>query len=66
LKRLSAPCVNEGSANKTTWAGQSFPEGQETGDLHVEAVGREGIVSVRGSEAVLVFFDKRDANIDAC
>jgi hypothetical protein len=66
LKRLSAPHVNEGDANMTTWAGQSFPEGHETGDLHIEPVERDGIVSIRGSEAVLIFFDKRDANMDAC
>lgn len=66
LKRLSAPHVNEGNANQTTWAGQSFSEGHETGNFLVEAVGHDGLVHVRGSEAVLVFFDKRDTNMDAC
>ncbi|THX06108.1 hypothetical protein D6D17_05004 [Aureobasidium pullulans] len=66
LKRLTAPHVDEGSANKTTFAGQSFPQGNATGDLDVESVGRDGIIKVRGSEAVLVFFDKRDANMNAC
>ncbi|KAG9537654.1 glycoside hydrolase family 79 protein, partial [Aureobasidium melanogenum] len=65
-KRLSAPYINEGNANNITWAGQSFDQGHETGDLLIETVGRDGLVHVRGSEAVLVFFDKRDANMDAC
>ncbi|KAH0154431.1 glycoside hydrolase family 79 protein, partial [Aureobasidium melanogenum] len=66
LKRLSAPYINEGNANNTTWAGQAFDQGHGTGDLLIETVGRDGLVHVRGSEAVLVFFDKRDANMDAC
>ncbi|KAI4728507.1 hypothetical protein E4T49_03801 [Aureobasidium sp. EXF-10728] len=66
LKRLSAPHIDEGNANKTTWAGQSFPEGNTTGNLLVETVGRDGVVHVRGSEAVLIFFDKRDTDMDAC
>lgn len=66
VKRLTAPYVEEGDAAKTTWAGQSFPQGDAVGELDVETVGSNGTIEVRGSEAVLVFFDKRDANVDAC
>jgi hypothetical protein len=56
-KRLTAPFVNTGNSSQSTWAGQSFPMGESVGDLDVETVGSDAKVSVRGSEALLVFFD---------
>lgn len=56
VKRLTAPHVDEGNGNKTTWAGQTFPRGKAKGNMEIEEVGTDGVVKVRGSEAVLVFF----------
>ncbi|KZM22739.1 hydrolase [Ascochyta rabiei] len=56
-KRLTAPYVNTGDSKLSTWAGQSFPMGEPTGDMVIETVSDDGELSVRGSEAVLVFFD---------
>lgn len=61
VKRLTAPAVNEKDSTKTTWAGQSFPQGDAVGETVLEQV-EDGVVSVRGSEAVLVFFDEAEAN----
>jgi hypothetical protein len=58
VKRLTAPFVNTGNSSLTSWAGQSFPQGEPMGNVVVEAVGTDAVVNVRGSEAVLVFFDK--------
>ncbi|EQB54577.1 hypothetical protein CGLO_05565 [Colletotrichum gloeosporioides Cg-14] len=55
-KRMTAPFVNTGDTNLATFGGQSFPQGQPVGDMVIEKV--EGAVDVRGSEAVLVFFDE--------
>jgi hypothetical protein len=55
-KRLRAPYVNSGNSSLVSWAGQSFPLGEPVGDMEVETVGEDAAVSVRGSEAVLVFF----------
>lgn len=61
LKRMTAPHVDEKETSKSTWAGQSFENGTAVGDVEVEHVGDDRIVTVRGSEAVLVFFnDEKD------
>jgi hypothetical protein len=60
LKRLTAPFVNTGNSSLVSWAGQSFPQGEAIGNVVVEMVGEDNAVDVRGSEAVLVFFDKGD------
>ncbi|KAJ4988902.1 glycoside hydrolase family 79 protein [Stagonosporopsis vannaccii] len=56
-KRLTAPFVDTKNSSLSTWAGQSFPMGERVGNLDVEVVGDDAEVSVRGSEALLVFFD---------
>jgi hypothetical protein len=55
-KRMTAPFVDEKASSRSTWAGQAFPLGEPVGDMVIETVGEDGIVRVRGSEAVLVFF----------
>ncbi|KAK4502634.1 hypothetical protein PRZ48_006060 [Zasmidium cellare] len=57
VKRLTAPHVDEKDSSKVTWAGQSFNGGVGEGNVVVEQVGKDGCVDVRGSEAVLIFFD---------
>lgn len=57
LKRMTAPYVDEGKTEETTWAGQSFKNGDPTGALDIEEIGSDGLVKVRGSEAVLIFLD---------
>lgn len=57
VKRMTAPHVDEKDTSKSTWAGQSFENGTAVGEVEVEHVGRDGVVNVRGSEAVLVFLD---------
>ena len=59
VKRLTAPAVDEKDTSRVTWAGQSFKNGDADGYLEVEKL-EEGAVSIRGSEAVLVFL-KEDA-----
>lgn len=61
VKRLTAPGVDEKDAGNVTFAGQSFAEGSAEGEVVVEGVGSDGVVKVRGSEAVLVFFDEDEA-----
>lgn len=56
LKRMTAPHVDEKDTSKSTWAGQSFENGTAVGEVEVEQVGKDQIVQVRGSEAVLVSF----------
>jgi hypothetical protein len=56
LKRMTAPHVDEKNTSKTTWAGQSFENGTAVGKVEIESLGADRVVSVRGSEAVLVFF----------
>ena len=56
-KRLTAPFVNTGNSNLSTWAGQPFPLGKPVGDMEIETVSADAEVSVRGSEALLIFFD---------
>jgi len=60
VKRLTAPHIDEGNSSVVTWAGQEFSQGVAQRTLDVEHVGRDGIVRVRGSEALLVFFDQED------
>jgi hypothetical protein len=57
-KRLTAPYVNTGNSSHSTWAGQSFPMGESVGELDIETIGSDAQVSVRGSEALLIFFDE--------
>jgi hypothetical protein len=57
-KRMTAPYVDTGDSKLSSWAGQSFPQGEAVRDMVVETVEEDGVVSVRGSEAVLVFFDE--------
>lgn len=61
VKRLTAPYVNTADAADVTWAGQSFQNATANGQLEVERVAGDGIVQVRGSEAVLVFFNQNAA-----
>lgn len=58
VKRLTAPHVNEKDATEVTWAGQAFTNGTASGQVQVERLARDGAVTVRGSEAVLVSFDR--------
>jgi len=57
LKRLTAPHVDTKNNSLTSWAGQAFPMGEPVGQMVVETVAKDRVVRVRGSEAVLVFFD---------
>ena len=61
-KRMTAPYVNEKDTTKTTWAGQSFESGAPAGEVDIEDVASNGIVQVRGSEAVLIFFDESEVH----
>ncbi|KAF2481315.1 glycoside hydrolase family 79 protein [Neohortaea acidophila] len=60
LKRMSSPSVSETDSSLTTWAGQSYEHGKPVGNLDIEEVGSDGIITVRGSEAVLVFYNHSD------
>lgn len=55
LKRMTAPVVDEKDSDMVTWAGQSFKSGEASGEARTEDV--EGVVRVRGSEAVLISYD---------
>ena len=57
---MTAPYVDTKDTDKTTWAGQSYTDGSPTGELDIEEVGKDGQISVRGSEAVLIFFDESE------
>lgn len=57
IKRLTAPYTDTKDASLTTWAGQTFVDGTVNGEEKLESIGRDGTVSVRGGEAVLVFLD---------
>ncbi|KDN61933.1 putative glycoside hydrolase family 79 protein [Colletotrichum sublineola] len=59
-KRMTAPYVNTGDSNLSTWAGQAFPQGEPVGDMVIETIGADGAVEVRGSQAVLVFFNEEE------
>ena len=58
LKRMTAPSVEEGKTENVLWAGQTFKTGSPNGELDIEGVGQDGLVEIRGSEAVLIFFDQ--------
>ena len=60
VKRLTAPYVNEKDTAKTTWAGQSYEFGAPEGSLDIETIKRSELLKVRGSQAALIFFDKKD------
>jgi hypothetical protein len=60
VKRMTAPTVDEKDTERVTWAGQSFKQAKASGDVNIEKVGPEGIVRVRDSEAVLVFFNREE------
>ena len=53
---MTAPYVDTLDAADVKWAGQNFFNGTATGVLQAEEVGSAGVVEVRGSEAVLLFF----------
>ncbi|KAK2037588.1 glycoside hydrolase family 79 protein [Colletotrichum somersetense] len=57
VKRMTAPYVDTGDSQLSTWAGQAFPQGEPVGEMAIETVGEDGAVEVRGSQAVLVFFN---------
>lgn len=57
VKRLTAPYVDSRDAADVTWAGQSFSNATAGGQLRIQLLGGNNIVEVRGSEAVLVFFE---------
>ncbi|GAB1738351.1 hypothetical protein NU219Hw_g3162t1 [Hortaea werneckii] len=54
-KRLTAPYTDETDAAKVTWAGQTFINGTADGEVQEERIDKDGIVHVRGSEALLIF-----------
>jgi hypothetical protein len=56
LKRMTAPGLDEKDSDLVTWAGQAYTNGTASGAEVVELV-KDGLVGVRGSEAVLVFFE---------
>ncbi|CAH0023134.1 unnamed protein product [Clonostachys rhizophaga] len=58
LKRLTAPTIDEKDSSNVLWAGQSFRHGDAEGEVRIEEIPRNGVVTLRGSQAVLVFFDK--------
>ena len=55
LKRMTAPVVDEKDSSAVTWAGQSFMTGEAEGEMETADV--EGVVKVRGSEAVLISYE---------
>ncbi|KAL0937525.1 Beta-glucuronidase 4 [Colletotrichum truncatum] len=57
-KRMTAPYVNTGDSNLSTWAGQSFPQGKAEGEMAIETLNEDMIVDVRGSQAVLIFLNE--------
>ncbi|KAK4623620.1 Beta-glucuronidase [Fulvia fulva] len=57
-KRMTAPHVDEKDSSKVTWAGQSFKNGTSVEEVAIEQIGKDDIVTVRGSEALLIFFDQ--------
>lgn len=60
VKRMTAPHVDDTRTQNVTWAGQSFQNGKAVGKVDIEKVGKGDTISIRGSEAVLVFLDKKD------
>ncbi|KAK6365895.1 hypothetical protein LTS17_010861 [Exophiala oligosperma] len=60
VKRMTAPYVDETRTENVTWAGQSFQNGKAMGKLDIEQFKKGDTISIRGSEAVLIFLDKKD------
>lgn len=56
VKRMTAPGLDSKDSSAATWAGQSFEDGTASGEEVVEGLEDGRTVTVRGSEAVLVFF----------
>lgn len=54
LKRMSSTGLNERNSSHVSWAGQTYSDGRASGKEVIERV-ENGSVSVRASEAVLVF-----------
>ena len=59
VKRLTTPSIDEKDSSKVLWAGQSFRHGDAEGEVDIEEVGRDCVITLRGSEAVIVFFDEK-------
>ena len=55
VKRMTAPGLDSKDSDTATWAGQSYTNGTASGTEVVEGL-VDGKVTVKGSEAVLVFF----------
>jgi len=55
MKRMTAPGLDSKDSSRVTWAGQSFENGTAEGAVKVEH-SSNGMVTVQGSEALLVFF----------
>ncbi len=60
VKRMTAPKVNEKDTDMVTWAGQSFTQGKAQGEARTEKLAKDHTITVRDSEAVLVFFNPDD------
>ena len=52
---MTAPGADSKDSDTATWAGQAFTNGTASGREEIEGL-QNGCVTVRGSEAVLVFF----------
>lgn len=59
VKRLTAPAVDEKDASRVTWAGQSFKQGDASGEVEIEKLKKGHTVKIRGSEAVLVYLNDK-------
>jgi len=53
-KRLTAPGIDTKDSDLVTWAGQAFTNGTAVGREKIERI-EDGVVNLRGSEALLVF-----------
>lgn len=60
MKRMTAPHVNEKDTTQVKWAGQSFESGTPEGEMDIEHVPSDAVIDVRGSEAVMIFFDESE------
>lgn len=56
VKRMTSPGLDSKDVSQVTWAGQSFENGTAMGVEVVEGLQNGTMVTVPGSEAVLVFF----------
>ena len=55
VKRMTAPGLDSKDSSTSIWAGQSFEHGTASGEEVIEGL-KGGVVTVQGSEAVLVLF----------